>query len=185
MKKIIVNILYILGFDRVADSFSSLLTDVRLMRLKEAGANVGYIQQGRGGVEISGDLTKFSIHPTSHLKSDTFIECSGGVKIGRYFHVGRGLTIFSSAHNYKESTKIPYDENVLPLPVNIGDFVWCGANVFILPGVQVGEGAIIGAGSVVTKDVPARAVIGGNPAEVISERDPIMFEKCKINNLFY
>ena len=53
-------------------------------------------------------------------------------------------------------------------PVVIEDFVWCGANVTILPGVKIGEGAIVGAGSVVVKDVPKYAVVAGNPARVIS-----------------
>ena len=56
-------------------------------------------------------------------------------------------------------------------PVNIGNDVWIGARVTILPGVKIGNGAIIGAGSVVTKDVPDFAIVGGNPARVIKYRN--------------
>jgi acetyltransferase-like isoleucine patch superfamily enzyme len=51
----------------------------------------------------------------------------------------------------------------------ISDFVWIGANVIILKGVTIGEGAIVGAGSVVTKDVPPYTIVAGNPARIIRE----------------
>lgn len=56
-------------------------------------------------------------------------------------------------------------------PVHISDKVWIGFNVIILKGVHIGEGAIIAAGSVVTKDVPAWTLVGGNPARVIKQLD--------------
>lgn len=55
-------------------------------------------------------------------------------------------------------------------PVTIGDRVWIGANVIVLKGVEIGDGAVIAAGSVVTRDVPAQALVGGNPARVLRER---------------
>ena len=56
-------------------------------------------------------------------------------------------------------------------PVRIRRNVWVGANVTILPGVTIGENAVIGAGSVVTKDVPDNAVVAGNPARLIRYLD--------------
>jgi len=55
-------------------------------------------------------------------------------------------------------------------PVIIGDDVWIGTRVVILPGVNVGKGAILAAGAVVTKDVPEYAIVGGNPARFIKSR---------------
>ena len=55
--------------------------------------------------------------------------------------------------------------------INVGDKVWIGAGSIILPGVTIGDGAMVAAGSVVTKDVPSRAVVGGNPARVIGSVD--------------
>lgn len=59
--------------------------------------------------------------------------------------------------------------NVQKQPVKIGDKAWVGARAIILKGVNVGEGAIIAAGSVVTKDVPSWTIVGGNPARIIRE----------------
>ena len=67
----------------------------------------------------------------------------------------------------------------------IEDFVWCGANVTILPGVIIGEGAIVGAGSVVVKDVPKYAVVAGNPAIVLKYRNIEQFEKLKQQGKFF
>jgi maltose O-acetyltransferase len=55
-------------------------------------------------------------------------------------------------------------------PVFIGDDVWIGQRAIILPGVRVGDHAIVGAGAVVTKDVPKGAIVGGNPARVLRMR---------------
>ena len=105
-------------------------------------------------------------------------------QIGSFCHLARGLTIITSNHNYK-GNGIPYDETVIEKPVNIGDFVWIGANVTILPGVEIGEGAIIQAGSVVRKNIPALGIAGGNPAEVFSSRDEKHYYQMKSQNLFY
>ncbi len=59
--------------------------------------------------------------------------------------------------------------NVIIKPVKIGDKVWIGLNAIILKGVQIGEGSVVAAGSVVTKNVPAWTVVAGNPATVIRE----------------
>ena len=55
------------------------------------------------------------------------------------------------------------------LPITIGSNVWLGAQVCVLPGVSIGEGSVIGAGSVVTKDIPAQVLAAGNPCRVIRE----------------
>lgn len=61
--------------------------------------------------------------------------------------------------------------NVLASPIRIGDKVWIGFNTIVIKSVTIGEGAVIGAGSVVTKDVPSWTVAAGNPARVIRELD--------------
>jgi acetyltransferase-like isoleucine patch superfamily enzyme len=178
-KHLIITILFFINADRIGRRWSYLITKVRLLRLRRNGVNLKFVPQGGDFFEIAGDLANFSIDTSSHLKSNTFIECGGGVSIGRYFHPGRGLTIYSATHNYARGSRIPYDEIYIPKPVVIGDFVWCGANVTILPGVTIGEGAVIGAGSVIVKDVPRCAVVGGNPARILKYRDVVHFEQLK------
>lgn len=68
-----------------------------------------------------------------------------------------------------------HDLSTLKLPlmvgrVNIGDYVFIGAKALILPGVNIGEGAVVGAGSVVTKDIKTWTIVGGNPARYIKDR---------------
>jgi acetyltransferase-like isoleucine patch superfamily enzyme len=178
-RQIFYFILHFFRFDRFVDLVLSLRTKVRLIGYRKYGVQLNFVPQGDFNIMLAGDLAKFEIHHTSHLKSNTFIECSGGVKIGKYFHVGRGLTIFSTKHNFRSANQIPYDEVDAAAPVEIGDYVWIGANVSIVPGVKIGEGAIVGMGSVVTKNVPAGAVVAGNPASRIGQRDMEIYYKLK------
>ena len=186
MKKILVLITYFLGIDIVCDRFKKLVHLAHCHRLgRRYKTPFKFVSQGEGEVTIIGDKVKFFIGKTSHLKSNTYIECNGGVKIGEYFHTGRNLTILSSNHNYESATKIPYDNKDILAPVEIGDFVWAGLNVTILAGVKIGEGAILAAGSVITKDVPAMAMVGGVPAKILKYRDKDHFEKLKAEKAFY
>jgi acetyltransferase-like isoleucine patch superfamily enzyme len=188
IKKIFVYFLYFGHIDIIVDAFNMLICKARWLRMeKRIGIRIKYVGQGFNMPKISSctDIYNFSIAHSSHLKSDTFIECSGGVTIGECFHPGKGLTIFSTNHNYKSELSIPYDAKIIERPVVIKDFVWCGANVTIVPGVTIGEGVVIGAGSVVTKDVPDYAVIGGNPAKIIKFRNIELFKKLKEEKKYY
>lgn len=185
VREILMQLLLALRVDRLAFRSSALLAHLRVMRYRSCGVTLNFVPQGGFKFEIMGDLARFSIAASSHIKSDTYIETSGGVRIGEYFHPGRALTIFSATHNYDNASRIPYDSKVLEKPVNIGDFVWCGANVTIMPGITVGEGAILGAGSVVTRNVPRLAIVGGNPARVIRYRDADRFDDLKSRGQFY
>ena len=118
-------------------------------------------------------------------KNSHFNPGESKIIIGSYCHLGQGLTIYGFNHNFNSSRFIPYDETCINKEVIIKDFVWCGANVTIVPGVTIGEGAIIGAGAVVTKDVPDCAIVGGNPAVIIKYRDKEVFYKLKTEGKFY
>lgn len=107
----------------------------------------------------------------------------GRVEIGKYFHSGTECLIITSNHNY-EGEAIPYDRMDIAKNVKIGDFVWFGSRVLVLPGVTIGEGAIIQAGAVVVNDIPAYAIAGGNPARVFKYRDKEHFNKLKSEGKF-
>lgn len=96
------------------------------------------------------------------------------VTIGNDVMMGPECMIFTANHSFSR-TDIPmrlqgYDA---PRSVVIEDDVWIGARVIILPGVRVGRGSIIGAGSVVTHDIPPYSIAAGNPARVIRSRKDI------------
>lgn len=84
--------------------------------------------------------------------------------------------IICQNHNY-EGTAIPYDSTYISKDVIIGKCVWFGNKVTVVGNVTIGDGAIIAAGSVVVKDVPRCAIVGGNPAKVIKYRDIEHYDK--------
>jgi maltose O-acetyltransferase len=96
---------------------------------------------------------------------------NGKVIIGKDVMMGPDVCIYTRNHAF-DRTDIPMNlQGMTPeKPVIIGDDVWIGTRVTILAVVHIGTGAIIGAGAVVTKDVPDYAVVGGNPARVIKMR---------------
>lgn len=96
------------------------------------------------------------------------------VSIGENVMMGPDCMIFTSNHNY-DRIDIPMCEQGFQIieAVDIGCDVWIGARVIILPGIHVGNGSIIAAGAVVTKDVPAYSIVGGVPAKIIKYRSKI------------
>ena len=87
------------------------------------------------------------------------------VKIGDNVFIGPNVNIYAATHPIdKERRNQNLEKGV---PVNIGNSVWIGGNVTILPGVSIGDNTVIGAGSVVTKSLPANVVAAGNPCKVI------------------
>ncbi|NOT12362.1 MAG: acetyltransferase [Methylococcaceae bacterium] len=90
----------------------------------------------------------------------------GTILIGNDVAFGPHVKVFAAGHDYNT-----YDLVDTAKPVVIHDFVWIGGNSTILQGVIVGEGAVIGAGSVVTRDIPPYSIAAGNPARVIKIRE--------------
>lgn len=87
--------------------------------------------------------------------------------IGKYVMMGPNCTIYSRNHEFSDVTKPMMEQGYSEdKEVIIGDDVWIGGNVTILPGVKIGSHSIIGACSVVTKDVPEYAIVAGNPASI-------------------
>ena len=75
--------------DVIYRKFENYINHIRVERInKKINSKFKFIPQGNGGLQIEGDLKQLKIDSTSHLKSNTFIECSGGVYIGKYFHTG-------------------------------------------------------------------------------------------------
>lgn len=124
---------------------------------------------------------KLTIGNNSYLGPRCELFTSGELIIGAGVVLGQDVLIITSNHNYNSPDlyALPFDDRNIESPVYIDDNCWIAARVTILPGVKIGEGSIIGAGSVVTKDVPSYAIVGGNPAKVIKYRDKEQYEKIK------
>jgi len=127
---------------------------------------------------------KIEIGEYSVINANSILNASGGLTIGRHSHFGAGLTIYTSNHDITSSDAIPYGFKDQNAKVTIHDFVWMGANVSVLPGVEIGEGVVIGMGSVVTKDCPPLSIVAGNPAMIKGYRDKNLFEDLKRQQKF-
>ena len=110
-----------------------------------------------------------SIGSNSNIGKKAWI--GSGTRIGMNVMMGPEVLIYTSNHcTYR--TDIPMiQQGYGPVaPVDIGDDVWIGARVIILPGVTVGSGSVLGAGAVISRDVPQGAVVVGNPGRVVRYR---------------
>jgi len=89
------------------------------------------------------------------------------VRIGHHVMIGPVVQIYTAAHPLQAETRIQGWE--VAKPIVIEDNVWIGGGAIILPGVRIGHNAVVGAGAVVPRSVPANTVVAGNPARVIRE----------------
>ena len=96
----------------------------------------------------------------------TILDCNE-VHIGHHVMIGPGVQIYTAAHSLQAETRIQGWE--VAKPIEIEDNVWLGGGVILLPGVRIGRNAVVGAGAVVSRSVPANMVVAGNPARVIRE----------------
>lgn len=97
---------------------------------------------------------------------------SGTCTIGSYVMMGPNVTVITRNHRHDDLQQpMMFQGFEEEKPVVIGDDVWIGERVMIMPGVHIGKGSIIAAGAVVTHDVPDYAVVGGVPAKIIKMRN--------------
>jgi acetyltransferase-like isoleucine patch superfamily enzyme len=94
----------------------------------------------------------------------------GNINIGNDCLIAMGCKILASNHKVSAPGELIRLQPDLPKPINIGNDVWLGADVKVLAGVTIGDGCIVGAGSLVTNDLPPFSVAVGNPAKVIKQR---------------
>lgn len=94
-----------------------------------------------------------------------FLDGRAKITIGRHTDIASQVLIYNSEHDLSDPTFKAIEE-----PVTIGDYCFVGPRSIIMPGVDIGRGAIVAGGAVVTKDVPEGAIVGGVPAKIIGER---------------
>jgi len=107
------------------------------------------------------------------ISEGCFIQVRGSVKIGSYVMMGPHVSIFSENHGFTNPNIRLIEEKTIRKGVIIEDNIWIGSRALILDGVTVGEGSIIAAGCVVTRDVPPFSIVAGVPGKVIKKRNNI------------
>lgn len=128
------------------------------MILENCGVNINIEKNADFSTRVSlGDYSGIGVN--AHI--------GGKCTIGKYVMMGPNCTIYTRNHEFSDITKPMMEQgHAEEKEVIIGDDVWIGGDVTILPGVKIGSHSIIGACSVVTKDVPEYAIVAGNPAQV-------------------
>jgi acetyltransferase-like isoleucine patch superfamily enzyme len=113
---------------------------------------------------------KIYIGARTYINRGTFLDAVESLKIGKDCAIGPGCYLTDHDHGL-DPTQTPLGQPMVSQPTHIGDGAWIGANVTILKGVNIGQQSVIGAGSVVTKDIPPGVLAVGVPAKVIKVLD--------------
>ena len=111
------------------------------------------------------DPTGITIGEGSIIGNNIFLDGRSRLTIGKHVDIASEVMIYNSEHDISSQDFKPLNGDV-----EIGDYVFIGPRVIILPAVKIGKGAVVAAGAVVTKDVADYSIVGGVPAKVIGER---------------
>jgi acetyltransferase-like isoleucine patch superfamily enzyme len=116
------------------------------------------------------DGGRVSIGEGTFLNLGTMVACQESVTIGAYCMFANGCFVSDASHRYDDRNRpVPWQGFTTKGPTSIGDNVWCGTNVVVTSGVSVGERCVIGANSVVTRDLPPFSIAAGAPAKVLRQ----------------
>lgn len=116
---------------------------------------------------------KMLIGDDTWIGQSCFFHSAGGISIGRAVGIGPGVKILTSEHKANDLSKPILFSDLDLAPVVIKDGTDIGIGSIILPGVEIGEGVIVGAGSVVTKDIKDYTIVAGNPAKLLRVRNKL------------
>lgn len=168
------------GLDKILARFASYWLDFELMLLhattylplhsvrnwiwRLTGLTLGSHSTLHTGVRVY-DPSQIGVGEGTIIGYRTFIDGRSPVTIGDHTDIASEVMIYSSEHDLSSP-----DFHAVSAPVTIGDYVFIGPRAIILPGVTIGNRAVVAAGAVVTKDVPEGKIVGGVPAKVIGER---------------
>lgn len=108
---------------------------------------------------------QFKVYLSFAASGGCYYQAYNGIEVGPGTIWAYGCKFISTNHDFQD-----YDKPTISDPIRIGKRVWLGANVVVLPGVQIGDFTIVGAGTVVTKNIPANHIAAGTPARIIAKR---------------
>ena len=165
---------------KIVTRISNWFLDFELMILRWIGHipvhPIRFFFYGLSGIKIGKGSTihmwaNFFYPPNISIGEDTiigdhiFLDGRDKLVIGNHVDIASEVMIYNSEHDINSE-----DFHAEIAPVEIGDYVFIGPRAIILPGVKIGQGAVVAAGAVVTKDVLDFAIVGGVPAKIIGER---------------
>jgi acetyltransferase-like isoleucine patch superfamily enzyme len=173
-------------FDRLAVVADDLLLGPNAWCVNRAKREAITIATGsvcRGVLRLNEATGRLSIAEDVYIGDDALISCSTRIEIGAGTLIGHGAQVFDNdSHPVdpegrdRQWRRIRYGERlpftVEAAPITIGRRVWIGMYALVMKGVTIGDGAVVAAGSVVTRDVPPLTVVGGNPARLIRTLEP-------------
>lgn len=164
----IIKATYLLTINKIPHSHNSKITLIKNKILKYLFKEISISSNIRPNIKfVNGN--NISIGNNSGIGENSFIQDIGQVKIGDNVLMGPDIMIFTANHSIEKS-KLINEQGYIVKDVKIENDVWIGARSIILPGVTVGQGSIIAAGSIVTKDIDEYSIVGGNPARFIKKR---------------
>lgn len=151
-------------FNNTLFRFSWRLVWLRRFLLRCFGAKVGHASMSPRSVIAQ--PWNLEIGDLSSVGNDSWVYSLDRISIGRKTCIGERVMLLAGTHD-------PTTRNFqfVTRPISIGSCVWIATGAIVLPGVTIGDGAVIAAGSVVTKDVDPWTIVGGNPARFIKKRE--------------
>ncbi|WP_060983177.1 acyltransferase [Vibrio splendidus] len=150
------------------NNFNSIIVRFKCYIAKVIFKSIGDKVNFQQGIKINGPYSNISIGNNSGLGKNSTLHAQGGISIGSNVMIGQELIIHTARHNIYIGIPM-IEQGSTYRPVTIGNNVWIGSRVTILPGVKIQDNIVIGAGSVVTKNLCDSGVYAGNPARFIKE----------------
>ena len=145
---------------------------IRRLFLKIMGASVGD--------NTTINMSQYILNPKNlkigegtHINRGCLLDARGGCYIGDNVSISYRVSLMTGSHDCNSKVF-----SGVYLPIFIDDYVWIGVGAIVLQGVKIGKGAVIAAGSVVTKDIEPYSIVAGVPAKVIGKRNPDLDYKC-------
>ena len=139
--------------------------------LRLLGFQIGKACYIRPGITMQSKKHNFSIGDHSTMNMFCYIDAPSPIQIGRYCNIGPSVYFINGTHQVHSNFKT-LRPTIKTRPIIVEDFVWIAANVTILNSVRIGQGSVVAAGALVTKDVPPNCLVGGVPAKIIKYLDP-------------
>ncbi len=164
--------------DRIYNRLAPFIDGQRIKRLRRRMRSIGTNVELAYGFDC--DMpSRVVIGSHVFIGAFAMFTSRGGIRIDDGVNFGPRVRIITANHRYETDEAAPFDGGVILKPVHIGQGAWIGGDVLIVPGVRIGPGAVIAAGSVVTRSIEPGVIAGGVPCREFKRRDMAVFEKLR------